>query len=183
MGTTKPTGVVQEVLALAREHSLWSPGDRIVVAVSGGPDSVALLHILHEISVVHMPLQLICAHVHHGFRPEESDAEAEEVRHMAWKLEVPFEMIRVDVPAYMRENGKGPQEAARELRYTFLHDTAAKWAAQQIAMAHHGDDQAETVLLHLLRGSGPTGLAGMRLTRKEKMCNSFARCFVCTRLT
>lgn len=80
----------------------------------GGP-----LHILHEISVVHMPLQLICAHVHHGFRPEESDAEAEEVRHMAWKLEVPFEMIRVDVPAYMRENGKGPQEAARELRYTF----------------------------------------------------------------
>ncbi|WP_025683061.1 tRNA lysidine(34) synthetase TilS [Paenibacillus maysiensis] len=168
MGTTKPTGVVQEVLALARDHSLWSPGDRIVVAVSGGPDSVALLHILHEISVVHMPLQLICAHVHHGFRPEESDAEAEEVRHMARKLEVPFEMIRVDVPAYMKESGKGPQEAARELRYAFLHDTAAKWAAQHIAMAHHGDDQAETVLLHLLRGSGPAGLAGMRLTRKEK---------------
>ncbi|MGG1938238.1 ATP-binding protein [Paenibacillus polymyxa] len=70
MGTTKPTGVVQEVLALAREHSLWSPGDRIVVAVSGGTDSVALLHILHEISVIHMPLQLVCAHVHHGFRPE-----------------------------------------------------------------------------------------------------------------
>ncbi len=66
MGTTKPTGVVQEVLALAREHSLWSPGDRIVVAVSGGPDSVALLHILHEISVIHMPLQLVCAHVHHA---------------------------------------------------------------------------------------------------------------------
>ncbi|ASR49691.1 tRNA lysidine(34) synthetase TilS [Paenibacillus kribbensis] len=168
MGTTKPTGVVQEVLALARDHSLWSPGDRIVVAVSGGPDSVALLHILHEISVIHMPLQLICAHVHHGFRPEESDAEAEEVRSIARKLEIPFEMIRVDVPVYMKESGKGPQEAARELRYSFLHDTAAKWGAQRIAMAHHGDDQAETVLLHLLRGSGPAGLAGMRLARTEK---------------
>lgn len=168
MGTTKPTGVVQEVLALARDHSLWSPGDCIVVAVSGGPDSVALLHILHEISVIHMPLQLICAHVHHGFRPEESDAEAEEVQNIAWKLGLPFEMIRVNVPAYMRESGKGPQEAARELRYSFLHDTAAKWGSQHIAMAHHGDDQAETVLLHLLRGSGPAGLAGMRLARKEK---------------
>ncbi|WP_226002639.1 tRNA lysidine(34) synthetase TilS [Paenibacillus sp. BJ-4] len=168
MGTTKPTGVVQEVLALARDHSLWSPGDCIVVAVSGGPDSVALLHILHEISVIHMPLQLICAHVHHGFRPEESDAEAEEVQRIARKLELPFEMIRVDVPVYMKESGKGPQEAARELRYSFLHDTAAKWGAQHIAMAHHGDDQAETVLLHLLRGSGPAGLAGMRLARTEK---------------
>jgi tRNA(Ile)-lysidine synthase len=168
MGTIKPTGVVQEVLALARDHSLWSPGDQIVVAVSGGPDSVALLHILHEISVIHMPLQLICAHVHHGFRPEESDAEAEEVRSIARKLAIPFEMIRVDVPVYMKESGKGPQEAARELRYSFLHDTAAKWGAQHIAMAHHGDDQAETVLLHLLRGSGPAGLAGMRLARTEK---------------
>ncbi|MEK5404423.1 MULTISPECIES: tRNA lysidine(34) synthetase TilS [Paenibacillus] len=168
MGTTKPTGVVQEVLALAREHSLWSPGDRIVVAVSGGPDSVALLHILHEISVIHMPLQLVCAHVHHGFRPEESDAEAEEVRNIARRLKLPFEMIRVDAPAYIKESGKGPQEAARELRYSFLHDTATKWEAQHIAMAHHGDDQAETVLLHLLRGSGPAGLAGMRLARTEK---------------
>jgi tRNA(Ile)-lysidine synthase len=168
MGTTKPTGVVQEVLALGRDHSLWSPGDRIVVAVSGGPDSVALLHILHEISRIHMPLQLICAHVHHGFRPEESDAEAEEVHSMARKLDIPFEMTRVDVPAYIKESGKGPQEAARELRYNFLHETAARWEAQHIAMAHHGDDQAETVLLHLLRGSGPAGLAGMRLARKEK---------------
>lgn len=105
------------------------------------------------------------------------------VRNIARKLELPFEMTRVDVPAYMKESGKGPQEAARELRYSFLHDMATKWEAQHIAMAHHGDDQAETVLLHLLRGSGPAGLAGMRLARNEKMCNSFARCYVCTRLT
>lgn len=161
-------GIIEHVLNTSAEHMMWAPGDSIVVAVSGGPDSVALLHAMEEISRLHMPLRLICAHVHHGFRPEESDMEADLVRDMADKLNIPFEMARVDVPRYMKDTGKGPQEAARELRYRFLHETAARYGAHSIALAHHADDQAETVILHLLRGSGPGGLSGMRFVRCEK---------------
>ncbi|MFM9281726.1 tRNA lysidine(34) synthetase TilS [Paenibacillus jiagnxiensis] len=161
-------GIIEHVLNTSAEHMMWAPGDSIVVAVSGGPDSVALLHAMEEISRLHLPLRLICAHVHHGFRPEESDREADLVRDLADKLNIPFEMARVDVPRYMEDTGKGPQEAARELRYRFLHETAARYGAQSIALAHHADDQAETVILHLLRGSGPGGLSGMRFVRREK---------------
>lgn len=159
---------VGHVLHTSAEHRMWAPGDSIVVAVSGGPDSVALLHVMEEISRLHLRLRLICAHVHHGFRPEESDEEAVLVRELAQKLNIPFEMARVDVPLYMKATGKGSQEAARELRYRFLHETAARYGAQTIALAHHADDQAETVMLHLLRGSGPGGLSGMRFVRREK---------------
>ncbi|MDO7908588.1 tRNA lysidine(34) synthetase TilS [Paenibacillus sp. JX-17] len=160
--------LVQQVLDTNLEYQLWSAGDRIVVAVSGGPDSVALLRVLAEISSTHTPLQLVCAHVHHGLRATESDQEAEFVRNLAFELGVPFEMIRLDVPAYRLETGKGSQEAARELRYAFLHEVAERYGAASIAMGHHGDDQAETVMLHLLRGSGLKGLGGIKYHRLQK---------------
>ncbi|WP_438348296.1 tRNA lysidine(34) synthetase TilS [Paenibacillus sp. FA6] len=156
--------LVEHVLQTAKEQSLWIPDDTIIVAVSGGPDSVALLHVMHEISQKHTPLKLICAHVHHGFRVE-SDDEAVMVQETAEGLGIPFVMGAVDVPAYMTESGKGSQEAAREKRYEFLMKVAVKYGARSIALAHHADDQAETVLLHLLRGSGPSGLVGMKFKR------------------
>ncbi|NMO97760.1 tRNA lysidine(34) synthetase TilS [Paenibacillus lemnae] len=151
----------------AVENKLWSPGDTVVVAVSGGPDSVALLHVLHHISSTAAPLQLVCAHVHHGFR-QESDQEAEMVRTLAESLSIPFEMARVNVPDFMESSGRGAQDAAREKRYAFLFATAEKYKADAIALAHHADDQAETVLMRLLRGSGPSGLAGMKMERVQK---------------
>lgn len=141
---------VHNVERTAAEFELWSEGDGIVVAVSGGPDSVALLHVLHEISLNHTPLRLICAHVHHGFRTE-SDQEAEMVRELAERLGLPLETAFIDIPAYMEESGKGGQEAAREKRYEFLLQTAQKYNARSVALAHHADDQAETVLMRLLR--------------------------------
>ncbi|MBX4151691.1 tRNA lysidine(34) synthetase TilS [Paenibacillus sp. FSL W7-1279] len=158
---------VNHVERTAAEFDLWSEGDSIVVAVSGGPDSVALLHVLHEISMHRTPLRLICAHVHHGFR-EESDQEAEMVRELAERLGLPLETAFIDIPAYMEESGKGGQEAAREKRYEFLLQTAHKYNARSVALAHHADDQAETVLMRLLRGSGLSGLAGIKFKRTEK---------------
>ncbi|AWB42828.1 tRNA lysidine(34) synthetase TilS [Paenibacillus sp. CAA11] len=161
--------LVAHVRRTAEAAKMWSPEDTVVVAVSGGPDSVALLHVLHQIALSEdCPLQLIVAHVNHGFRPEESREEAEFVRELAAQLSWPFELAEVDVPAYMKQTGMGGQEAAREMRYTFLHQVADLYGAHSIALAHHGDDQAETVLLRLLRGSGLTGLAGMKLKRREK---------------
>ncbi|MCJ8015061.1 tRNA lysidine(34) synthetase TilS [Paenibacillus sp. KQZ6P-2] len=159
--------LMEHVLHTAGEHNLWVPHDTIIVAVSGGPDSVALLHVLHQISNRYIPLRLICAHVHHGLRAE-SDQEAELVRSLAQQLNLPFEMVRIDVPSYMKESGKGFEEAARDKRYAFLHETAQRHGAASIALAHHADDQAETVLLHLLRGSGLGGLKGMKIKRREK---------------
>lgn len=159
--------LVRHVLDAAEEHQLWVPGDRIVVAVSGGPDSVAFLHIMHEISSSHVPLELICAHVHHGFRSE-SDQEAEMVEALAARLGLPFEWIKADIPSYMKMTGLGSQEAARDRRYAFLREVASKYDAASIALAHHADDQAETVMLHLLRGSGLSGLSGMKFKRREK---------------
>lgn len=161
--------LVREVRRIGHEQQLWSPGDVIVTAVSGGPDSTMLLHILNEISrEPDLRLSLVCAHVNHGFRGQESDDEAEFVRKMAEELNIPFELGVFDIPAYMEKSGKGGQEAAREKRYEFLQEVAEKYGAHAIALAHHSDDQAETVMMRLLRGSGPTGISGMRMRRKEK---------------
>lgn len=159
--------VTKTALAAAREHKLWTPGDTIAVAVSGGPDSVALLHVLDRIGRMHTELNLVCFHANHGFRPE-SAGEAELVRGIAEELGIPFEMAELDIPSYMKESGKGSQEAARERRYAFLLETAGRYGAQAVALAHHADDQAETVLMRLMRGSGLTGLAGMRWKREER---------------
>ncbi|MEK3750758.1 tRNA lysidine(34) synthetase TilS [Paenibacillus sp. FSL E2-8871] len=160
-------GLVESVLESAAEHELWAPHDTIVVAVSGGPDSVALLHVLHEIAVNVMPLTLICAHVNHGFRAE-SKEEAELVRGMAEQLGLPFELAEFDIPSLAKESGLGPEGTAREKRYEFLIDTAHRYGARSVALAHHADDQAETVIMRLLRGSGLSGLSGIKWKRTEK---------------
>lgn len=147
-----------------RDGRLISAGDTVVCAVSGGPDSMALLHVLHRLSG-EFGFALVAAHVHHGFRMAESDAEAETVRAFAASLGVPFRMARVDAPGHAMRHGMNAQAAARQLRYRFLHETAEACGAKVIALAHHLDDQAETVLMNLLSGASLTGLAGMALVR------------------
>lgn len=161
--------LIRQVRHVGQEENLWTLGDTIVVAVSGGPDSVILMHILkHLAEDPELGLRLVCAHVNHGFRGAESDRDAEFVRGLSHQLGIPFELGSFDIPAYMKETGKGAQIAAREKRYEFLHNVARRYGASKIALAHHADDQAETVMMRILRGSGPAGLAGMRMKRREK---------------
>ena len=142
------------------QHRLIIPGDKIVVACSGGPDSLALLHILVQLRPRY-PIELKVAHVNHMFRPE-AVQEAQFVHTMATRWGLDCEQTEIDVPKYMEETGLSGQEAARLLRYRFLQQVAADWGHGKIATGHHRDDQAETVLLHLLRGAGSSGLGGMR---------------------
>ncbi len=160
-------GMLEQVRELRREFGFGADGSTIIVAVSGGPDSIALLHVLHALSGEYN-WTLICAHMNHGFRPDESAEEAEFVRSIASELGIPFELATVDTPAHMERTGQGPQEAARELRYHFLQRTAQRYGATTLALAHHMDDQAETVLMRILRGTGPEGLGGMKIYRVEK---------------
>jgi len=139
-------------------------GRRVLVAVSGGLDSTALLHLLHAQSRRHR-LLLSVGHVNHGLRGEASDADQAAVHALAGALDLPVRSLRAD-PRPRRVGGPSRsrltlQEAAREARYQALHDLAAGLGAERIATAHTADDQAETVLLRLLRGSGPDGLGGI----------------------
>ncbi|ANF95123.1 tRNA lysidine(34) synthetase TilS [Paenibacillus bovis] len=159
--------LLDHVRMLVQQEKWWRPGSCIIAAVSGGPDSIALLHVLHQLSPEY-GWSVICAHMNHGFRPEESAAEARFVEAEASALSIPFESEQVDAPAYMQQTGKGAQEAARELRYRFLHNIAAKHSADSIALAHHMDDQAETVMMRIIRGTGPDGIGGIKMHRIEK---------------
>ncbi|MDF2715440.1 MAG: tilS [Paenibacillus sp.] len=159
--------LLKKVESAIRNEQLAEAGDRIVVAVSGGPDSMALLHVLFLLSR-DMRFGLIVSHVNHGFRVEESEREAETVAAYAAKLGVPCEIGRFDLPSYVAETGMNSQVAAREKRYAFLFETARRHGAGKIALAHNADDQAETVLMRIMRGTGPSGLTGIPLRRTEK---------------
>ncbi|MBN1486399.1 MAG: tRNA lysidine(34) synthetase TilS [Anaerolineae bacterium] len=141
-------------------HALLKPGDRVVVGVSGGPDSVALLHILTRLAKV-WELRLHIAHLHHGIRGTEADADASAVIKMAQALGWTCTLEKADIPAIAAQENMAIEETARRVRYAFLAQEARRVGAQNIAVAHNSDDQAETVLMHLLRGAGPAGLRGM----------------------
>ena len=127
----------------------------LLAGVSGGPDSLCMLDALHQLGY-----PLVVAHLDHGLRPE-SAQEAERLRQLAEKLGLPFVLERADVQGYADQNGLSTEEAARELRYRFLFAEASRRQAQAVAVGHTADDQVETVLMHLLRGSGLAGLRGM----------------------
>lgn len=158
--------VLNAVEKEAAERGLWQDGDTIIAAVSGGPDSMALLHMLHMLAVPRR-LRTIAAHVNHGFRGEESAAELELVKRYAEKLGVPCETTTLALTTYIEENALNLQAAAREKRYAFLHEVAKRYGASRVALAHHGDDQAETVLMRVIRGAGLSGLSGIPAKRSE----------------
>jgi tRNA(Ile)-lysidine synthetase-like protein len=146
--------------ALARHH-LLQPGKLVVAAVSGGPDSLCLLHLLVRLREAGGPTVHV-AHLDHGFRGAQSAAEAQFVAQAARAWGLPATIEHADVPAYAAATGQNRQAAARAARYAFLGRVAQDTGAVAVLVAHHADDQAETVLLHLLHGAGPAGLRGMR---------------------
>ncbi len=139
---------------------LFAAGEAVVVAVSGGADSLVLLHVLRAYAP-ERDLRLHVAHLDHLLRPE-STADAAAVASLAAAWDLPASFEAQDVGAVARARGRGVEEAARYSRYGFLARTAARVGAGKIAVAHTADDQAETVLMNLVRGTGLTGLAGMR---------------------
>ena len=135
-------------------------GDLVLVAISGGPDSTALLHALKQLET-DLSVRLRAAHVHHGIRGREADLDAQAAEGLARDLGVRFSLEKVDALAHAQRKGLSLETAAREVRYAALEATARRCRAQRIATGHTMDDQAETVLLNLLRGTGPRGLAGI----------------------
>ncbi|BBB91256.1 MAG TPA: tRNA lysidine(34) synthetase TilS [Methylomusa anaerophila] len=152
--------MLNKVRAWIDRHSLLAAGDRIVAACSGGPDSLALVHMLYELRREYK-IELAVAHVNHMFRPEAVE-EARFVKEYCDKLGIACYQQEIDVPAFIHTSGKSAQEAARMLRYRYLREVAADFGAAKIATGHHRDDQIETVLINFIRGAGTGGLKGMK---------------------
>ena len=150
------------VLSFLRQHDLLPPaGSTAVAAVSGGADSMCLLDVLHEIAG-EGGWTLCAAHFNHGLRGDEADRDEAFVRSRCEQAGIPFRSGRSDVARWASEHRMGVEAAARELRYRFLETVREQLAAVFIATAHNADDNAETVLMHLIRGTGTAGLCGIQ---------------------
>lgn len=148
---------------LSALHDLRLPGPadapaRVLIGLSGGPDSLAMLHLFTRVPA---GLEVHALHLHHGIRGADADADAAFCAEVAAAWGVPIHVARADVPALAARAGLSLEEAARQARYTALARHALAIGASRIAVAHNADDQAETVLMHLLRGAGLAGLRGM----------------------
>lgn len=152
--------LAETVWTYCTRRRLLAPGDSVVAAVSGGSDSVALLHVLDELRKRYA-LTVTCAHYNHELRGSASDADEAFVHELADHLGIPFQSGKDDVRAYAATHHLSPEEAARDLRLHFLRMVALQTGASCIATAHTQDDQVETVLFRLFKGTGMRGLAGI----------------------
>jgi len=155
----------RRVARTIRRHGLADAGDRIAVAVSGGPDSVALTWLLHAVAPgLHVELAGL-VHVNHGLRGADAEMDEQFCRDLAARLDLPIDVSRVDAGALAIERRRSIEAAARDARYACFNVAAERLRASRVATGHTLDDQAETVLLRLFRGAGSRGLAGIRVRR------------------
>ena len=159
-----PDTVVHKVEAAVLRHRMIGEGDHVIAAVSGGVDSVVLLHVLHGLCG-RWRMKLGAAHLDHGLRGEEGREDAAFVMDYAASLGLPCIVERADVAAYCRKARCSVEQGAREVRYGFLRRALLDRRADSVATGHTADDQAETVLMRLLRGSGSSGLSAIRPVR------------------
>ena len=151
---------IDKIKAVIKDNELIKEGERVVVGVSGGADSVCLLLVLKEI----MPLECITAvHINHGIRGDEAARDEDFVLQLCKRQDIRFEIRRLDVPLFARENKISEEEAGRVLRYRVFEEIRLLYKADKIAVAHNLNDVAETFLMNLSRGSGITGLTGIKL--------------------
>ena len=152
------------IIKTINKHSMLKGGETVLVGLSGGPDSVCLLTVLHRIKDdFHLTIRAV--YVDHNLRPGETPSEIAFCRDFCGKMNVDFRVKSVDVKGYVKTYKLNKQEAARELRYKAFYEAAQETSADKIALAHNADDQAETVFMRLVRGTGPSGLTGIPAKR------------------
>jgi len=151
--------LLEKIKQFINVNNLISKGDKIVIGVSGGPDSLCLLHILNEIKQEY-ELNLVVAHVNHNLR-EEAKFEADFVEEISNSLGLEFYLANVNIEELSKEKKKSCEEVAREYRYNFFNEIVKKTNATKIAVAHNLNDNAETILMHIIRGSGIEGVKGI----------------------
>lgn len=157
--------MLDSILKIIEKYGMLSQGDRVVVAVSGGPDSIALLHILHSIKERY-GLYIHAVHLNHMLRGKEADEDTRYVEGFCERYNIPCTVKYVDINELSMQEGLSLEEAGRKARYELFRDTARRVGATKIALAHNMNDQAETVIMRIMRGTGLDGLAGIRPVRE-----------------
>ena len=160
--------IIRTVEQTIGTHRMVQAGDTVLVGVSGGPDSVALVHILLALAP-NCSFQVAIAHLNHCLRQDESERDEAFVVSLAEKLDLPVHVERQDVRRHQKKHHLSLEEAARKMRYRFYDAIASKFGYEKIALGHHSDDNAELILMYLLRGSGPLGLCGIPPVRDDKI--------------
>lgn len=156
--------MVDSVLDTIKKYNMLEIGDKVIVALSGGPDSVCLLHILYTLKQKYN-LTIYAAHVNHCLRGEEADADEEYAKKLSARLGIECFVKRVDINKLSKERGLSSESAGREARYEFFEELRKRLQANKIALAHNANDQAETVLMRIIRGSGMEGITGIKPIR------------------
>lgn len=149
-----------------KQHKLIHTGDRILVALSGGADSVCLLDCLHKLSG-DLGISVFAAHVHHGLRGKDADDDEAFVRKFCGDRNIPLYVRHFDIRALAAETKTGLEEAGRNARYSYFKELRDKYGFDKIATAHHSGDNVETVLMRLMRGTGPLGLGGIPYVNQD----------------
>lgn len=157
----------EAVLKTIEKYNLINANDKIVLGVSGGPDSLFMLNILNNLKE-RLQIQLVVAHVNHKIRPE-ADSEEQFVKEFCKKINVDFYSKRIEVEKYANNNKIGLEEAGRKVRYEFFEEVLKQVGADKIAVAHNKNDKVETMIMHLLRGSALSGLQGIQPKTNNKI--------------
>lgn len=159
----------QKIYEFIQSEQLLEAKDRVVLGVSGGADSVCLLRVLAQLrNACGLAVDgLAVVHVHHMIREEEADRDAQFTRALCEQMNIPYKLYKKDISAYAREHGLSVEEAGRDYRYDCFREEASRLGCTKIAVAHNQDDMAETVLFHIMRGSGLKGLAGIAAKRED----------------
>lgn len=164
----------EKVLNTIKKHNLIQKGDKVVIGVSGGPDSMTLLHVLYNMKEL-LDIQIVVAHVNHMLR-EEADEETKYVREFCKHFEIDCYIKKVDAEKEAKGLKISTELAGREIRYTFFEEVVQKVNASKVATAHNANDNAETILMNLMRGSGISGLKGIEPIRDNKFIRPIIEC-------
>ena len=156
--------MIDQALNTIQRNNLINKGDRVVVGVSGGPDSVCLLHILYSLAQK-LDASIYAIHINHMLRGSESDRDEEYVRNLCMNLGVDLKILKIDVSEISRKTNSNLEETGRDIRYCEFEKYADETGAERIAVGHNRNDQAETILMHIIRGMGIDGLKGMDYKR------------------
>ncbi len=156
----------EEVLKTIKTYNLIEKNDKVVIGVSGGPDSICLLHLLYSIKK-ELEFEIVVAHINHQIR-KVADSETEYVKDFCKNLGIECFVKKENITELAKKQKKGTEEAGRQVRYDFFEDVAQKTNSNKIATAHNSNDRAETVILNILRGSGISGLKGIEAMRDNK---------------
>ena len=158
--------VFEKVLSTINKHNLIESGDKIVIGISGGPDSVCLLHILSRLKDK-LDIELYAAHLNHQIRGIEAQKDALYVSEICDEMGITYFLKSIDVPKYCKDNSLSIEEGARKLRYEMFDEIKKRTKSNKIAIGHNLNDQAETVLMRIMRGTGLQGLRGIEYAREN----------------